>query len=60
METITKNISELIKTGGISAALIAIILYFGSLFVNSIADIQKELNSIRLELVKIQTAIVTE
>ena len=61
METQTnKTILTLLKEGGISAALIAVLIYFGTLFVNSVSDIQKDLNSIRLELVKIQTTLITE
>ena len=61
METPTnKTILALLKEGGISAALIAVLIYFGTLFVNSVSDIQKDLNSIRLELVKIQSSLLTE
>lgn len=61
METpANKTILTLLKEGGISAALIAVLIYFGTLFVNSVSDIQKDLNSIRLELVKIQTTLITE
>ena len=61
METpASKTVLTLLKEGGLSAALIAILLYFGSVFVNSVTDIQKDLNSIRLELVKIQTTLMTE
>lgn len=55
-----KTILTLLKDGGISAALIAVLIWFGSLFVNSIGEIQKDLSSIRLELVKIQTSLLTE
>ena len=61
METPTnKTILAFLKEGGISAALIAVLIYFGTLFVNSVSDIQKDLNSIRLELVKIQSSLLTE
>lgn len=49
METPTnKTILALLKEGGISAGLIAVLIYFGTIFVNSVSDIQKDLNSIRL------------
>lgn len=61
METpANKTILTLLKEGGISAALIAVLIWFGTLFVNSIGDIQKDLSSIRLELVKIQSSLMTE
>ena len=61
METpASKTVLTLLKEGGLSAALIAILLYFGSVFVNSVTDIQKDLNSIRMELVKIQSSLMTE
>ena len=41
---------------GISQARILV----GSLFVGSVSEIQKDLNSIRLELVKIQSSLMTE
>jgi len=60
MEKITNNVVELISKTGITGALIAVIIYFGSLFVSSLNDVQKELCSIRLELVKIQSSIISE
>ena len=55
-----KTILTMLKEGGISAALIAVLIWFGTLFVNSIGEIQKDLSSIRLELVKIQSSLLTE
>lgn len=55
-----KTIFTMLKEGGISAALIAVLIWFGTLFVNSIGEIQKDLSSIRLELVKIQSSLLTE
>lgn len=61
MQTMTtKGMIELLSKGGLSAALIIILVYFGSLFLNSIGEIQKDLANIRIELVKIQGQILTE
>ena len=60
MEGFNNKVFTILKEGGLSAALIAILLYFGSLFVGSVSEIQKDLNSIRLELVKIQSSLMTE
>ena len=56
----TKGIMDIFSKGGVVAALLAIVFYFGNIFVNNIADIQKELAGIKIELVKIQTSIITE
>lgn len=60
METSTKSILSILKDGGVSAALIAILLYFGSQFLTSISSIQTDLANIKMELVKIQASIITQ
>ena len=60
METSTKSILGILKDGGVSAALIAILLYFGSQFLTSISSIQTDLANIKMELVKIQASIITQ
>ena len=60
METINhKAFFELLTKGGISAVLLFIIFYFGSCFLSSIQDMQKDLAQIRVEIVKIQASIIT-
>ena len=60
METPTKSILSILKDGGVSAALIAILLYFGSQFLTSISSIQTDLANIKMQLVKIQASIITQ
>lgn len=55
-----KNVIELITKGGITAVLAFIIFYFGGAFLSSMQEMQKDLSSIRIELVKIQSSIVTQ
>lgn len=62
METTTnaKSIIELISKGGITAVLTFIVIYFGGSFLNSMQQMQKDLSSIRVQLVKIQSSIITQ
>ena len=55
----SKNIIEIITKGGISAVLLVIILYFGGTFLRTMQEMQKDLASIRIEIAKVQTAILT-
>lgn len=55
----TKNISQLITKGGITATLLIIVLYFGNIFIANMNETNKELALIRTQLVKIQTNILT-
>ena len=60
MENInSKNLIEIITKGGISAVLLVIILYFGGTFLRTMQEMQKDLASIRIEIAKVQTAILT-
>lgn len=59
MENLHKNITELLSKGGIAAALLIVVLYFGNLFIKNMNETNKELALIRTELVKIQTNILT-
>ena len=59
MDNIAKNISELLKQGGITACLLIIVLYFGNIFIDNMNKTNTELALIRTELVKIQTNILT-
>ena len=56
----TKNIVELATKGGITAILAFIIFFFGNQFLTSISAIQRDLASIRVQIVKIQASILTE
>lgn len=61
METpANKTILTLLKEGGISAILAAILIYFGGQFLTSISSIQADLANIKIELVKIQSSIITQ
>ena len=61
MENLTsKNLVETLAKGGLSAALIVLLMYFGGMFLSSMQEMQKDLSSIRVELVKIQASIITQ
>lgn len=60
MENITsKGIIELCTKGGITAVLLFILLYFGNSFLSSLHEMQKDLASIRVQIAKVQTTILT-
>ena len=54
-----KSIVELLTKGGIISVLVFIIFYFGSQFLTSIQQVQKELASIRIQITKVQVKILT-
>ena len=59
-ENITsKGIIDLCTKGGITAVLLFILLYFGNSFLSSLHEMQKDLASIRVEIAKVQTTILT-
>ena len=60
MEQLKKNVFQLLTKGGITAVLAFIIIYFGGMFIKNISEIQLQLSQIRVELVKIQSTIITE
>lgn len=60
METLKKNIVQLCTKGGITAVLAFIVVYFGGIFLKNVSQIQAQLANIRIELVKIQSTIITE
>lgn len=61
MEQITtKSVLDIFSKGGIVAALLAIVFYFGNIFITNVTEIQRQLAGIKIELVKIQGAILTE
>lgn len=49
-----KTILDLLKNGGLAAALIAILLYFGTGLMTKLNELQKDLVNIRIELTTIQ------
>ena len=60
METFTsKNFTEMLTKGGISAVLLIIILYFGGTFLSTMQEMQKDLASIRCQIAKVQATILT-
>lgn len=52
------SILELLKSGGISAALIAILLYFGTSLIGKLDELQKDLISIRVELTTMKATLL--
>lgn len=61
METFNgKNIIEIISKGGISAMLIIIILYFGGNFLDRLAEMQRDIAEIRLEICKMQSKLLSQ
>jgi hypothetical protein len=54
-----KNLLDLLTKGGISAVLLFILLWFGNTFLQSMNEMQKELATIRMEITKVQTVILT-
>ena len=55
----SKNLIEIITKGGVTAVLLIIILYFGGNFLKTMQEMQKDLASIRIEIAKVQSAILT-
>ena len=55
-----KGILNYISKGGLAAVAILLVLYFGKEFLTTNNEIQKELTSIKLQLVKIQAKLVDE
>lgn len=55
-----KNVVELITKGGIVTILAFIIMYFGSNFLTIQSEMQKDLSSIRMQLVKVQGQLMTQ
>ena len=53
-----KSILQLLKQGGISAALIAILLYFGTALYTKLSELQKDVISIRIELTQMQSTLI--
>jgi uncharacterized membrane-anchored protein YhcB (DUF1043 family) len=60
MDNIPKNFFELITKGGIVAVLAFIIMYFCNNFLKIQSEMQKDLSSIRVELVKVQSQLMTQ
>lgn len=54
-----KSMVELLTKSGIISVLVFIIFYFGSQFLTSIQQVQKELASIRIQITKVQVKILT-
>ena len=53
------NLVELVTKGGITAVLLVIILYFGGTFLRTMQEMQKDLAQIRVQIVKVQSAILS-
>lgn len=60
MQNTYKSVIDLVTKGGITAILAFIIIYFGGQFLQNQNEMQKELASIRVQLVKIQSSLLTE
>lgn len=58
--TTPKNLLQLITKGGIVTVLAFIIMYFCSNFLKIQSEMQKDLSSIRVELVKVQSQLMTQ
>ena len=52
------TILDLLKQGGISAALIAILLYFGTLLIGKLDEVQKDLIGIRVQLTTMKATLL--
>lgn len=57
---IHKNLIEIITKGGIIGILAYIILYFGTSYMSTMSEMQKDLIQIRIELTKIQTTLLSK
>ena len=55
-----KNLIEIITKGGIIGILAYIILYFGTSYMSTMSEMQKDLIQIRIELTKIQTTLLSK
>jgi len=49
-----KTILDLLKNGGLAAALVAVLIYFGTGLMAKLNELQKDLVNIRIELTTIQ------
>ena len=55
----SKEFIEYLTKGGISAALLFIVCYFGNIFLQNLQNMQKDLSAIRIQITKVQANILT-